>query len=149
MSPSTLRVHLNQVQGQRVTPGRSPSGVCCSSESDITTVPMQGAEEGQRRGPQSPLHPLQMPLVTCPLSHGDAERLDTAILDESPHSQGSLGRIAATQFSEGVCNIQSVQRLGKQAVGGIRPCTSQVFTCHAFPASAEEPRGLLLHSGVP
>lgn len=104
---------------------------------------------GLRRGPQSPLHPLQMPLVTCPLSHGDAERLDAAILDESPHSQGSLGRIAATQFSEGVCNIQSVQRLGKQAVGGIRPCTSQVFTCHAFPASAEEPRGLLLHSGVP
>lgn len=110
--------------------------------------PCRGLRRG-RGGVPSLRFILPRCLVTCPLSHGDAERLDAAILDESPHSQGGLGRIAATQFSEGVCNIQSVQRLGKQAVGGIRPCTSQVFTRHAFPASAEEPRGLLLHSGMP
>lgn len=147
--PSTLRVHLNQVQRQRIMLGRSRSGVCSSSETDITTVSMQGAEEGQRRGTQTPLRPLQMPFVACPLSHGDAERIDMVILDESPRSLGGLGRITATQFSEGVSDVQSIQRLGKQAVGGIQPCTSQVLTRHAFPASAEEPRGLLLCSSMP
>lgn len=87
---------------------QSPCRVCPSSETGITTAPVQGAEEGQRGGPQSPLHPLQVPLVACPLSRGDAERLDAAILDESPRSPGGLGRIAAMQFSEGVSDMQNV-----------------------------------------
>lgn len=69
MSPSAPKgVHLNQVQGQRVT-RQSPSGVGCSSESDITTVPMQGAGGGAEEGSlvSASSSPDASPLVLCPM----------------------------------------------------------------------------------